>query len=485
MKGQGMTRQRRSVAGEQGVALVHMAVFLTLVLLFIGLAVDTGRAYVVRAQLSKAVDGAALGAARMLNSGNPRLEAQRIFNANFPAGYLGITSVTDPASDPDFYRLDTVVATGENIVTIKATAVLPTTFMRLGNFTQVTVASEGEARRRLVDLSLVIDVSSSIGADWGAVRDAVREFINAFDTTSDRIALTTYGWGAQVISQMPAARGFNKTTLMALVPNTLPGGVTPMAEGLYRGWDELRTVPNGQQSGLRVIVLFTDGSGNTVPGLFDASGTAKGLFTSDFPKRLPDPGNITTNTPSILALYHTQSGTRSPSYQLTPPGWNSTNVIPQVPTLPPTSLHSHHRSAGVPTAFPLQTNALTVNGIPQSTRRGLRNFNAGSGRYPAEVFNIRNAATNLTEIIANAARSDTDGDYPVRIYTIGMGSLVRMTLGTIPETSESVLLRVANDVRSPDYNSAQLDGKYYYAATAADVGPAFQQLQSQIVRLSK
>jgi hypothetical protein len=244
-------------------------------------------------------------------------------------------------------------------------------------------------------------------------------------------------------------------------------------------------VPGGQQSGLRVIVLFTDGSGNTVPGLWDGSGTAKGLFTSDFPRISPDPGGITTNTPTIQGLYDTESGSRSPSVSLTTTGWNSTQVIAAVPYMPLASLHTHHRSSGIPTSFPLQTSSLTVNGNPQSSRRGLRNFNAVAGRYPAEVFNIRNAATNLTEIIANAARADTTGDYPVRIYCIGMGSLVRGSLGTIPESSESVLMRVANDTRSPDYNSSQTEGKYYFAATAADVGPAFQQLQSQIVRLSK
>jgi hypothetical protein len=48
-----------------------------------------------------------------------------------------------------------------------------------------------------------------------------------------------------------------------------------------------------------------------------------------------------------------------------------------------------------------------------------------------------------------------------------------------------VLKRVANDVTSPDFNNTQLEGKYYYAATAADVAPVFQQLQNQIVRRSK
>ena len=52
----------------------------------------------------------------------------------------------------------------------------------------------------------------------------------------------------------------------------------------------------------------------------------------------------------------------------------------------------------------------------------------------------------------------------------------------MPETSSSAS---SNDKTSPDYNSAQLEGKYFYAQTAADVGPAFQGIQNQILRLSK
>ena len=195
--------------GEEGIALIHMAVFLTLLLLFVGLAVDTGRAYVVKAQLTKAVDGAALGAARMLNSGDPRGEAARIFRANFPTGYLGTDMVTDPAADPAFFDIDTVPETGANVVTVTASARLPTTFMRLGDFTDVTITSSGEATRRMVDLSLVLDVSGSIGSQWPAVRDAARSFIDAFDEDADRFALVTYSDGARVRSAMPATRGFD------------------------------------------------------------------------------------------------------------------------------------------------------------------------------------------------------------------------------------------------------------------------------------
>jgi hypothetical protein len=271
-----------------------------------------------------------------------------------------------------------------------------------------------------------------------------------------------------------------------------------MAEGLYRGWDEVRWVSSGTQSGLRVIVLFTDGSANGVPGDWDGTGISKSVSTSDFPQRSPDPDNITTNTPGIQGLYDAESGNQNPTLTMSGCTYTGTYVdrtgaacptpsgsLTAMSWLPLASLHSHHRSGGIPTTFPFQTNAINVDGAAQSSRRPLVDFNTGTGRYPAHARNIRNAATNLVEIIANAARSDMDGDYPIRIYTIGMGNLVQLLLGSRPESSESVLMRVANDKRSPDYNSAQREGKYYFAQTEADVGPAFQALQSQIVRLSK
>ena len=446
---------------------------------------DTGRAYVVKAQLTKAVDGAALGAARMLNSGDPRGEATRIFNANFPQGYLGTSSVTNAASDPDFFDLDVIEETGVNVVTVRATATLPTTFMRLANFEQVTVSSSGEATRRMVDLSLVLDVSSSIGWRWPYVRDAARAFVDAFDESSDRIALVTYSNGARVLDAMPASRGFNKTQAMNDVPQNLPGGSTAMVEGLYRGWDELRSVPSGQQSGLRIIVLFTDGASNSVPGIYPASpGSAKGLRTYDFPKNLSDPGSQTWKNPQINGLFDTETGVQNPVHNITVANWNNTTTHASVPYLPLTSAHTHHRSVGIPTSFPLQTSSLYVNGYSQSSVRGLRNWNAAAGRYPAEVFNINNAERNLLEIIANEARND-NGDYRIRIYTIGMGELVRYMLGTMPDKPEDILKCIANDSTSTDFNDDQLDGKYYFAATADDVGAAFDALQNQIIRLNK
>ncbi len=499
-----MTTQRTMLArarNEEGFTLFYMAVFLVMLLIFVGLAVDTGRAYVVQAQLSKAVDGAALGAARMLNSGDPRQEAATIYRANFPNGWFGTTSSTDPTSS-GFYQMTTVTATGLNVVTVSATAVVPTTFMKLANFQEVTVNATGEATRRMVDLSLVIDTSSSIGWRWPYVRDAARSFVDAFDERSDRLSLIFFGNGARVVDAMPTGRGFDKARLIADIPSSLPGGSTAMVQGLFRGWDELRTVTPGQQSGLRVIVLFTDGASNSVPGIYNpgyASGS-RGLRTWDFPNNGADPDSQTHANPPIDGLYDTTSNTAAATPNIggftptangcnlagRPPGcWSSTQTHPSAPWMPPNAFISNARSGGMPNNFPLQTTALNVDGASQQSRRGLRNYNTTQSRYPADIWNINNAARNLIEIIGDAARSDTSGAYPIRIYTIGMGELVRYRLGTREEMSEDILKRLANDASSPDRNSAQLEGKYYFAATPDDVGPAFAALQNQIIRLTK
>ena len=66
-----------------------------------------------------------------------------------------------------------------------------------------------------------------------------------------------------------------------------------------------------------------------------------------------------------------------------------------------------------------------------------------------------------------------------------MGYLLKDLIGTMPEMPEDILKRVANDKTSVDFNPAQLEGKYFFAQTAADVGPAFQALQNMIIRLTK
>ena len=184
-----MRTRQSHLRKNDGFTLVYMAVTLTVLLLGTGIAVDSGRAYVVKAQLTKAVDGAALAAARALNSGNPQAAAARVFKANFPNQYLG-TVPGDPTAAAEVLHLrPSTPRPAINTVTVTATAVLPTTFMQLGNIMTVTVGATGEATRRMVDLSLVLDVSSSIGVRWPAgqgCRTDVHRFVRRVARSSSR-----------------------------------------------------------------------------------------------------------------------------------------------------------------------------------------------------------------------------------------------------------------------------------------------------------
>jgi hypothetical protein len=360
--------------------------------------------------------------------------------------------------------------------------------MGLANFTNMQVNASGQATRRMVDLSLVVDVSGSIGAGWPTVRDATRNFINSFDPVHDRMSLTLFSTGSQVVYTMPSSRGFDKTAMKAAVPNSLPNGSTLMAEGLYRGWDQLRTVPGGQQSSLRIIVLFTDGAANGVPARWgNAGAVASSVRTADFPDR-GDP-NTWSNPPvsGVVTDSTTGGGSTAWTFSVSASAASPQATLGGIPVaiqhMPNTSWHTQHASSGIPVNFPMVSPSLTVQGVPQNIKRSM--IIDGTGQYPTTLWNVNNAARNLLEIIADAARTDTGGDYPVRIFTIGMGSLINLSLGTIPETSASVLQRVSNDRTSPDFNSAQLAGNYYYAPTAADVAAAYEGIQNQILRLSK
>ena len=227
-----------------------------------------------------------------------------------------------------------------------------------------------------------------------------------------------------------------------------------MAEGLYRGWDELRSVPTGSQSGLRVIVLFTDGSANGVPGFWDATGIAKSVSTSDFPDRSPDPDNITTNNPQSRACTTPRPATairrcRNPG----PTTWTEASIMSggsytAMSWLPSASAHTHHRSARHP-------DLVSVPEHHASGRWWLADLTARPDELQHRSEQIPRARAQHPQCRHEPRRdhrgrragADEDGDQPIRIFSIGMGELVQMLLGARPESSESVLIRIANDAR--------------------------------------
>jgi hypothetical protein len=443
--------------------------------------VDGGRAYVLKTNIGKALDAAALAGAHALPDGDAAAQRriENIFAANVPKDYLGV-NVAAPTVN------FVTEADGSRRVTVTHSASLPTGLARALGKPSWTVNSRSQVTRRIVDVSFVIDKSGSLGAVWQKVQEASQQFVQYFDPARDRMALVMYSGTVSVMDPMTSARGFDRASIINHIQSGVSAGWTSTAEALYQGWDQLRTVPIGTQSGSRIIVLFTDGAPNGVPAEYttveadgDEDKHVGSISSNDFP-RVPSGAN-STDTPRLDGLYKVNgnAGDSSDSrvvYPFRGSGGSKGAADPGLPYMPVTSLHEQHLSFGIPAFFKLY----------EPTVPGQRTLTGEDAKgYPANVLNANNAARNLTETIAWNVREDKSGANPIRIFTLGLGDLLNEPMGERLETGASILKRVANDVESSDYNAAQPEGAYFHAADASELHAAFEAVRNQVIRISE
>ena len=135
------------------------------------------------------------------------------------------------------------------------------------------------------------------------MQSAAQQFVTYFDQNSDRVSLVMFAGNTIVMDTIrTTTRGFDKTTINSHIAGISTVGFTGSSEGIYQAWDQLRRIPNGNQSGLRIIVMFTDGAPNTFSGQFNGTGFANlagALHTNDFPL-VNGQGQ---NNPEVQGLY--------------------------------------------------------------------------------------------------------------------------------------------------------------------------------------
>lgn len=139
----------------------------------IGLAVDTGRGFMIRSKLSYAIDSAGLAGGRAFDQDNREAEILMFFNANFPDGYMGSTL----ASGHPIITFDDA----ENTVTIEAQVTMPTRFMRIAGVEDIDVSARTVIQRELrgLELALVMDNTGSMrsGGKMDAMKDAAQDLV--------------------------------------------------------------------------------------------------------------------------------------------------------------------------------------------------------------------------------------------------------------------------------------------------------------------
>lgn len=156
------SRVRRN---EDGQVLPLMCMLIVVMCGVIGLAVDLGRVYVTRAQLSRSLDAAALaGVVELPNTSAATTKAVAYMNVNMPSA-INVTAVPDAPNQK---------------VTMSATAGVNTLFMKLIGVNSVTVHADAEAGASNsggsalpLDVVMLLDDTGTMGSGCTATQRTV------------------------------------------------------------------------------------------------------------------------------------------------------------------------------------------------------------------------------------------------------------------------------------------------------------------------
>ena len=449
-----------NLSRQSGAIAIMVAVSMFVLLAVVGLCVDAGLAYLVKARLNASVDSAALAGARAVTTGNNQTEqiasaraaAADFFAANIPNNYL--------LSSPRITSTNVTFNAGQATIDVVAEAPMPVSIMQIMNFTTLTPVAAAQTIRNDLDMALVVDTSGSLKNSATTVQASAKSFLNKFNVTQDRVALIHFASGVETdIPINPLARGFNRASMNSKINGYDFDGGTSSFEGMFRAREQLNAVPLTNRSTMRVVVFFSDGA----PTSFGSYLTFKNPLDCNRPGSVDRVlergglGDLNSSKPDYV----------SEGCKIWRGTYGEGNLQSAVRSLPD---WYNARPASSNREFPI------VTSTPRAVTADI------STQYLLER-NVLRASRNLAESIADKTRSE--GIY---VFTLGFGPALKEPVASDTSTNGEMILKcMANTVDSikrcqkPD----QPVGMYCYAATDADLTPCFSRLASAILRITK
>ncbi len=529
-------RGRLFQRGNNGAIALVATVFLAFGLIIIGLAVDAGLLYLVRAKLGAAADAASLAAARSLNlsltvgqqNGDAVTRGKAFFNANFPADYLGTTS---SSVDVSLTQGATPSTLNTLYVTANAQTNAPVYFMRLLNYTTIPVTARSQAARRDINLILVLDQSSSMNTvqagtgqnSCDVMKTAASSFVDYFSNTRDRVGVISFD--ASYKLDFAPSQNFNPAAKNA-IKNISCGGNTGTANALNQAYQQLKTI--NEPSALNVIVLFTDGQPNGVTadypvkmktdtrygdgyGSYGSTSTLYSMppsackdsagrtYTSPLwnPFKAGDPGaGAADNTMrGVIAEWNggpASTGTVAGVFYYIS-NQNSIVAASSGCSFASTAAEERRDVAYIPAQdiYGNATIGYKTNFVEQTGGYGGNDYFT-SGPYAGRLRSdspsaLTNASFNAADDQGTKIRSDVT--YGPAIYTIGLGGNDKygadaeflMRLANVPTGIDSK----GNPVTNAIYDPNRPRGLYAYAPSSTQLGEAFTIIASSVLRLSQ
>ncbi len=450
-----------------GQVLIIVTLSLTVLIGLVGLAIDSGRAYGVKAKLNAAVDAAAFAVINNLTGGSA--EAERYFDANFPVGYMGSTTA-------GLYQVDinTVAQDGGVVVDVYGQALMPTIIMRIFGKNNVTVRAHAQITRKAVDIAFVVDNTTSLKISPDVTDEVITSakfFVTKFNENMDRMALIKYAFGAEVpVGIETVDREFDKDAINTAIDNFNFGSFsnpnyTNSSEGFWAALNEHRLVPVENRPDLRVIVFFTDGAPNTFASQlkFKDGTTHTGSIRSN-----DNGGPSSTEPRGLWTYYDINEEADSPYYY----GGNIYDELHATEAFP--VFYNTHGDTGdnfpVITDLPREVTQYTPTGDEDDDRDQL-------------YEKVNRVSRNLLESMAAKAREE--GIY---VFTLGLGSRLLSGTGPDNEIGEDLLISMAN---LDDADGTGIKGEYCYAGADStssaeeNLFRCYDRLASAIIRLTK
>jgi Flp pilus assembly protein TadG len=431
-----MINRRKEMKGQRGQVLILCAVCLVILLLFVGLAIDFGMAYVTRAKLGKAADAAALTGARYSAQGVAT--ATSLAQSSFAMNY----GSSSPAPAVAF----TSDANGNTLVNVNATAAVKTAFLGLlPGFNTLNVSSAAQSMARTIVMTLVLDRTGSMGLDGGGavLPAAVSDFIGYFDDTKDSVALVSFANDVTVDVSMTTGNFKQAITNAA---NAMQWQGATWSDGaLQQALTTETTSPAPSNINLsKVVVFFTDGNANTVSGPLVCTGAnniESGTWHFGGSDNSAYIGFVTTDNSDYKNGKNCKSGL-----------------------------------AAGDSAYPITGNPQNFCAVQyndNSACNGTFNSLAAGGPAPLDWNHVAGATGDARyRAILDANNMRAAG---ITVYAIGLGS------ATEP-VDQGFLCQIANDPCSSTYDASKPSGVMQWAGNSATLDAAFQTVAT-IIRL--